>query len=179
MARRVPARFALSPGSARRTSYAMSLALIVCLASSSSPLTAQERARTAPLDEQPWARQATIRPDLGPTPSPFVGPRLAEVERRSLFAKEMGGIPQPAQPAPSRDTLKNGAIIGAVAGAVGLGALGALICHLYREEGGASCLPDTLRVAAIGAGVGLGAGVVVDAALSRNAGVRVRLAVSF
>jgi hypothetical protein len=157
----------------------MSLALIVCLASSSSPLTAQERARTAPLGEQPWARQATIMPDLGPTPSPFVGPRLAEVERRSLFAKEMGGIPQPAQPTPSRDTLKNGAIIGAVVGAVSVGALGALICNLYQEEGGPSCLSDTLRVAAIGAAIGGGAGVAVDAALSRNAGVTVRVGVTF
>ena len=179
MARRVPARFGLSPGSARRTSYAMSLALIVCLASSGSPLTAQERAPTEPLGEQPWARQATIMPGLGPTPSPFVGPRLAEVERRSLFAKEMVGIPQLAQPTPSRYTLKNGAIIGAVVGAVSLGALGALICNLYQEEGGASCLPDTLRVAAIGAAIGGGAGLAVDAALSRNAGVAVRIGVTF
>jgi hypothetical protein len=62
---------------------------------------------------------------------------------------------------------------------VGLGAFGALLCHLYREEGGASCLPDTLRVAAIGAAVGAGAGVAVDAAFTRNAGVAVRVGVKF
>jgi hypothetical protein len=156
----------------------VSLALIVCLASSGSPLTAQET-RTAPLGEQQWALEAAIMPDLGPTPSALVGPRLAEVERRSLSAKETAGFPQPAQPTPSRDTLKNGAIIGAVVGAVSLGALGALICNLYQEEGGASCLPDTLRVAAIGATIGAGAGVAVDAALSRNAGVTVRVGITF
>jgi hypothetical protein len=89
------------------------------------------------------------------------------------------GVAQPAQRGASRDTLKNGAIIGAVVGAVGLGALGAFICNLYQEEGGASCLPDTLRVAAIGAAIGLGAGVAVDAALTRNAGVTVRVGFTF
>ena len=89
------------------------------------------------------------------------------------------GIAQPAQRGLSRDTLKNGAIIGAIVGAVGLGAFGAFICNLYQEEGGASCLPDTLRVAAIGAAIGTGAGVAVDAALTRHAGVTVRIGVKF
>jgi hypothetical protein len=57
--------------------------------------------------------------------------------------------------------------------------LGAFICNVYQEEGGASCLSDTLRVAAIGAAIGTGAGVAVDAALTRNAGVTVRIAVRF
>jgi hypothetical protein len=79
----------------------------------------------------------------------------------------------------SRDTLKNGAIIGAVVGAAGLGALAALICNAYQEEGGASCLRDTLRGAAIGAAIGIGAGVAVDAAFTRHAGVTVRIGVAF
>ena len=89
------------------------------------------------------------------------------------------GTAQSAQRGSSRDTLKNGAIIGAIVGAVGLGAFGAFICHLYQEEGGASCLPDTLRGTAIGAAIGTGAGVAVDAALIRNAGVAVRIGVTF
>jgi hypothetical protein len=89
------------------------------------------------------------------------------------------GAAQPVQRGSSRDTLKNGAILGAVVGAVGLGAFGAFICHLHQEEGGASCLADSVRVAAIGAAIGIGAGVAVDAALSRNAGVMVRIRVRF
>jgi hypothetical protein len=142
-------------------------------------MAAQEKAQTAPFDEQQWLRVVTIMRGLKPTPSAFVSQRLVEVRRRSLAAEELVGIAQPAHRGSSRDTLKNGAIIGAIVGAVGLGALGAFICHLYQEEGGASCLPDTLRGAAIGAAIGTGAGVAVDAALTRNAGVTVRIGVKF
>lgn len=181
MARRAFARFALPPGSARRgrTRTAMSLALVLFLASSGRPMTAQERAQTAPLDEQPSARVATIMPGLEPAPSAFVGPRLVDVQRRSLHPEGFVGVARPAQRGSSRDSVKNGAIIGAVVGAVGLGAVGALICNLYQEEGDASCLPDTLRIAAIGAAIGTGAGVAVDAALTRKGGVTVRIGVTF
>jgi hypothetical protein len=80
--------------------------------------------------------------------------------------------------APSRDSLKNGAVIGALIGAASLGILGATLCYAYQEEGGASCVPNTLRFAAIGAGIGAGAGVVVDVARSHRA-VTVRLAIRF
>jgi hypothetical protein len=100
----------------------------------------------------------------GPGDSSHPWNRLVDVQRWSLRPDVLVGIEQPAQRGSSRDSLKNGAAIGAVVGAVGLGALGALICNLYQEEGGASCLPDTLRVAAIGAAIGIGAGVAVDAA---------------
>ncbi len=157
----------------------MSLVLIVCLAGSGRPITAQEKAQTAPLDEQQWWRAAAILPGLEPTPSAFGWPRLVEVQRRSLGADELVGMAQPAQRGSSRDSFKNGAIIGAVVGAAGLGVLGAFICNLYQEEGGASCLPDTLRGAAIGAAIGTGAGVAVDAALNGQAGVTVRIGVKF
>jgi hypothetical protein len=160
------------------TRTAMLLVLIVCLVSSGRPMTAQEKGQTAHLDEQPWSREAAIMPGLKPT-SAFVGPPLVEVRRRSLAAERLVGIAEPVQRGSSRDTLKNGAIIGAVVGAVGLGAVGAFICNLYQEEGGASCLPDTLRGAAIGAAIGTGAGVAVDAALTRRAGVTVRIGVKF
>jgi hypothetical protein len=138
----------------------MSLALIVCLVGSARPMIAQEKVKES-------------------TRSAFVSPHLAEAQGPPFPAEGLVGIAQPAQRRSSRDTLKNGAIIGALVGAVGLGAFGALLCHLYREEGGASCLPDTLRVAAIGAAVGTGAGVAVDAALARNAGVAVLVGVRF
>lgn len=112
------------------------------------------------------------------TPSALARPSL-EVQSRSLT---LNGLVGPAQPPPrgsSRDSLKNGAVIGAIAGAVGAGAFGALICRLYQEEGDASCWSDALRVAAVGAAIGTGAGVAVDAALTRHPGVGVRLRFAF
>lgn len=157
----------------------MSLALLVCLAGSGRSLTAQEQTQSAPLNGQRRSPVATNTPGLEPALSASVSPRLFDGRRRPYHPEEFPGVARPAQPASSRDSVKNGAIIGAIAGAVGLGAFGALICHLYQEEGGPSCLPDTLRVAAIGAAIGTGAGVAVDAALTRNAGVAVRVAVRF
>jgi hypothetical protein len=157
----------------------MSFGLIVCLAGAGRPLAAQDKAQTAQVDQQRWSRGATIVPGLEPSSSALGWPRLPETRRPSLHPEGLVGVAQPAQRGASRDTLKNGAIIGAVVGAVGLGAFGAFICNLYQEEGGESCLPDTLRVAAIGAAIGLGAGVAVDAALTRNAGITVRVGFTF
>lgn len=143
---------------------AVILALIVCLAGSGRTTAAQE--------VTPAVSSHTL------TPSSFVR-RLVDVRPRPFAMEGLAGITQPAQRGSSRDSLKNGAVIGAIAGAVGLGALGGLICHLYQEEGDASCWSDTLRVAAIGAAIGTGAGITVDAALSRHAGVAVRVGVTF
>ena len=137
----------------------MSLALIASLAGSAATMSAQEKAPTV-------------------TRSAGVWPRPVEVQHRTLTA-DLAGVARPAQRRSSRDSLKNGALIGAVVGAVGVGALTALICNLHQEAGGASCLPDTLRGAAIGAAIGTGAGVAVDAAFTRHAGVTVRIAVTF
>ena len=160
--------FVLFPTSLQRrarTGIAMPLALIVCLAGSGRDISAQEETRTVPGHAQ--------------TPAPLTWPRLVDAQP-GLFAMEgVVGIARPAQRQSTRDTLKNGAVIGAIAGAAGLGALGGLICHLYQEKGDASCWSDTLRLAAIGAAIGAGAGITVDAALSRHPGVAVRVGVSF
>ncbi len=84
---------------------------------------------------------------------------------------------QPVQPPSSRDSLKNGAINGAVIGALALGGLAAVICG--ATESREVCLDDTLVAAAIGAGIGVGAGVIVDAALIRDHGVRVSIGIGF
>ena len=144
---------------------AVTLALIVCLAGSGRTIAAQE--------VTPTVSSHAL------TPSSFVRPHLVEVQRRPFAMEGLAGITQPAQRGSSRDSLKNGAVIGAIAGAVGLGALGGLICHLYQAEGDASCWSDTLRVAAIGAAIGVGAGITVDAALTRHAGAAVRIGVRF
>ena len=69
-------------------------------------------------------------------------------------------------PAKKRDSLKNGAIIGAVVGAIALGGFGSWICVMLAEEGDPPCLPDVLRIAAVGAGIGAAAGVGVDAMIA-------------
>lgn len=97
---------------------------------------------------------------------------------RSPIAERLGAA-QAAPPRSTPDTLKNGLIIGALVGAVTLAAVGGLICHLEQEPGAGNCLSDTLRVAAIGAGIGAGVGLTVDAALTRQAGIRVRWGVTF
>ena len=102
-----------------------------------------------------------------------VGPmlRLAVSDERVW----VGGTPP--HRAASRDSLRNGAVVGAVIGAAALGAFAATLCHLHRESGGPSCLPDALRFAAIGGAIGLGAGVAID--LARNSGPMVRLSIAF
>lgn len=86
------------------------------------------------------------------------------------------GGPRPQRGA-ARDSLRNGALIGAAVGAAVLGGLAATICHVHRERGGPSCLPDSLRFAAIGGAIGLGAGIAVDVA--RSSGPMIRLSIAF
>ena len=83
----------------------------------------------------------------------------------------------PVQRPASRDSLRNGAMIGAAVGAAALGGLAATICHVHRESGGPSCVPDWLRFAAIGGAIGLGAGIAIDVALST--GPMARVTISF
>ncbi len=118
---------------------------------------------------------------VGQSPPPaLVGPPLVDLQHRSLTPEGLTVEAHPAQqPRSSRDTLKNGAIIGAVVGAAALGTLGAFYCHLYQEEGGPSCRSDTLRAAAIGAAIGTGTGLVLDAAFARHAGVTVSMRIRF
>jgi hypothetical protein len=117
---------------------------------------------------------------VGQSPPALIGPPLVDLQRRSLTPEALTIKAQPAQQLrSSRDTLKNGAIIGAVVGAAALGTLGAFYCHLYQEENGPSCRSDTLRAAAIGAAIGTGTGLVLDAAFARHAGVTVRMRVRF
>jgi hypothetical protein len=142
---------------------AMPLALIVCLAGSGRIINAEEEMPTGP----------------GHSLTSSARPRLFDVQRQLPAVEGLPAVTQSAPRASSRDTLKNGALIGAIAGAAGLGLVGGLICHLYQEEGGASCWSDTLRLAAIGAAIGTGAGITVDAALTRHPGVAVRVGVTF
>lgn len=75
---------------------------------------------------------------------------------------------KPPQSGSARDSLKNGAIIGALIGGGAFGAFAGFLCHLYQEKGGPSCVPDALRFVAIGGAIGAGAGLAVDALLARR-----------
>ena len=88
-------------------------------------------------------------------------------------------FPPPPQSSRSRDSLKNGAIIGAVAGAAALGGFGLFLCHALDDTGDPNCFPGVLAIAAVGAGIGVGAGVGIDALLVRRAGPAVRIHVTF
>ena len=146
-----------------RTAIAMPLALVVCLVGWGRVINAEEETPTVP----------------GHALTSSASPRLFDVQRQLRAVEGPPAVAQSAQRASSRDTLKNGAIIGGLAGAAGLGIVGGLICHLYQEEGDPSCWSDTLRLAAIGAAIGTGAGITVDAALTRHPGVAVRIGVTF
>lgn len=104
---------------------------------------------------------------------------VAQTARLSIPWKNSEFSPLPRQRGASRDSLKNGGLIGAAVGAVALGTLAAVLCRAYQEEGGASCTDDTLRFAAIGAAIGSGVGLAVDVARSRRPGVSVGLAIRF
>lgn len=114
-------------------------------------------------------------------PSAAVALRPATVGPMLRFVASGEGVwvggPPSRRRAASRDSLRNGAVIGAVIGAAAMGAFAATLCHVHRESGGPSCVPDALRLAAIGGAVGLGAGIAIDVALS--AGPMARVTITF
>jgi hypothetical protein len=110
----------------------------------------------------------------------FETPSLFDRRYATLVAETEATRAQRSQPnAQARDSLGNGAIIGALVGGLALGALGGTICKIQQEAGGPSCVPDTLRIAAIGAAIGVGIGIGIDAALTRSPGVSVSIRTRF
>ena len=89
------------------------------------------------------------------------------MQSQLLADEALAGGTQAAQARPSRDSLKNGAIIGAIIGAAAFGTFGGVLCKATEEPGSNQlCLRDTLRFAAIGAAIGTGGGLAIDAAFS-------------
>jgi hypothetical protein len=89
------------------------------------------------------------------------------ISSRAIDAGMAAHPPAPAQPS-SRDSLKNGAIIGAVIGGVAMGAAGTWVCSMLREPGDPPCWKSVLPVAAIFAGIGAAAGAGIDALAARE-----------
>jgi hypothetical protein len=73
-----------------------------------------------------------------------------------------------AQQLRSDDSLKNGAVIGAVVGGIAMGAFGAYVCYITGEVGDPPCWPAILRIGALGAGLGAAAGAGIDALHARS-----------
>jgi hypothetical protein len=114
----------------------------------------------------------------GPIAASLEGARpWLKLDRRAPASRALADSAR--QGAGSRDSLKNGVIIGAVVGAVAAGVFGAVLCNALQEPGDPSCLTGTLRIAAFGAAVGAGGGLAVDAALSRRSGLRVAVGFRF
>ncbi len=74
----------------------------------------------------------------------------------------------------TRDSVKEGLVIGAVAGGVAAGLFGTVLCHALKEPGDPSCWTGVLTIGALGAGIGAAAGAGIDALLSESSPRRVR-----
>jgi hypothetical protein len=106
--------------------------------------------------------------------SPFSPHELERIVRESA--------PPPAPPAQASrqsDSVANGVLIGALIGGLAMGLPGGIICKVLQEPGGPSCLVDGLQAAALGAAIGAGAGLAVDAARTRQGGLVVKLTVRY
>jgi hypothetical protein len=66
------------------------------------------------------------------------------------------------------DSIKNGAIIGAIVGAIALGGFVGWLCHMLQEPTDPSCVPPSLLYTGIGAGIGAAAGAGIDALTARQ-----------
>jgi hypothetical protein len=95
---------------------------------------------------------------------------LASIEARQLSPSRIG----------ERDSLTNGAVIGAILGAAALGGFGLYLCHALDDTGGdPDCFPGVLGIAAVGAGIGIGAGVAIDVLAVRQAAPAALVRVAF
>ena len=67
-----------------------------------------------------------------------------------------------------RDSVKNGAVIGAIIGGIALGGFVGWLCNALQEPSDPSCLPPSLLYTGVGAGIGAAAGVGIDALFERS-----------
>jgi len=68
----------------------------------------------------------------------------------------------------SRDSLKNGMIIGTVIGAIAMGAFAGWLCHELQEPGEPTCWRSVPIGALYGAAIGVAAGAGIDALATRG-----------
>jgi hypothetical protein len=97
--------------------------------------------------------------------SPAASPKLIISERAIVDAL---AAEQPAM-RERRDSVKNGALIGAVIGGIALGGFVSWLCNALQEPSDPSCLGGSLLYAGVGAGIGAAAGAGIDALFSASA----------
>jgi hypothetical protein len=102
--------------------------------------------------------------------SPAALPKLIISERAIVDAL---AAEQPAT-RERRDSVKNGALIGAVIGGIALGGFVSWLCNALQEPSDPSCLGGSLIYAGVGAGIGAAAGAGIDALFSASAPSRLR-----
>ena len=73
------------------------------------------------------------------------------------------------------DSLKNGALVGAIVVGASAFTFGMWLCNNLKEEGDPPCWKGSAVLGAAGAGVGALAGAGIDAAFARRAAVRFRV----
>ncbi len=104
-------------------------------------------------------------------------PALPQTHAPSSFRDSIDAAARSAQiQAPAgrdRDSLTNGAIIGALVGGATIGGVGLYVCEVLREPGNPPCW-RVLGVAAVAAGIGAAAGAGIDALISPSAPARPR-----
>jgi hypothetical protein len=124
-----------------------------------------------------WLVLAPVVAAAQNAPLRLVTPRVAPHQGSSPSLMDTR---QPASSsANKRDSLKNGALIGAIVGAAALGGFGLFLCRALDDTGDPDCFPHVIGIAAVGAGIGLGAGVAIDVLLARQGGTALRLQVTF
>jgi hypothetical protein len=86
-------------------------------------------------------------------------PRLIISEKAvaDVLAAEQPRISEP------RDSVKNGAAIGAIIGGIALGGFVSWLCNALQEPSDPSCLGPSLLYVGVGAGIGAAAGAGIDA----------------
>jgi hypothetical protein len=67
-----------------------------------------------------------------------------------------------------RDSLKNGALIGAIIGGIAMGGFVGWLCNALQEPSDPSCVPPSLLYTGVGAGIGAAAGLGIDALFMRS-----------
>jgi len=103
----------------------------------------------------------------------FATPSLAQQRSKLIISDRaiaMGMAAHPPSPAMQspRDSLKNGAIIGAVVGGVAMGGFVGWLCHMLKEPGDPSCWKSVGYAGALGAGIGAAGGAGIDALAMRD-----------
>ena len=102
--------------------------------------------------------------------------RVGDLEQPRLIISEKAIATALATTSPSlvppqdqRDSVKNGAIVGAIIGGAAMGGFVTWLCHALKESGDPSCWKGVAVWTGLGAGAGAAGGAGIDALFTRYA----------